>query len=57
MIKIRLHGTSKEVQKAVEQIEDGFEILEISKPYQDKGESKLVRLYIDAKNKKRNIKK
>lgn len=47
MIKIRLHGTYEEIEKAKEIILKDFKILSISELYKDRGESSYYRAYID----------
>lgn len=48
MIKIRLHGLPKIVDKAALAIGEKFDILTISEHVPDRGKSKYVRVYIDA---------
>lgn len=48
MIKIRLHGLPKIVDKAALAIGEKFDILSISEHVADRGASKYVRVYIDA---------
>lgn len=47
MIKIRLEGEPKEINKAIENIEDSFKILNQSEPYANRGRSKYYRVYLD----------
>ena len=51
MIKIRLHGLPDEISAAKEVIKQNFRILSESDPYADRGESKYIRVYIDAEKK------
>ena len=48
MVKIRLEGERKEVAAAVDALEDEFRLFSVSKPYQNRGASVYVRVYIDA---------
>lgn len=48
MVKIRLHGTEEECQRVSDTLAEQLEILSISEPYPDRGQSKYVRVYIDA---------
>lgn len=48
MLKIRIWGKKEEAMQAVEQIKDRFDLLAVSPPYKDRGESKLVRVYVEA---------
>ena len=47
MIKIRLEGEPEEINKAIENIEDSFKILNQSEPYANRGRSKYYRVYLD----------
>ena len=51
MIKIRLHGTAEEVRHATKEIKERFDVLNVSEPYADRGESVYNRVYIDAETK------
>ena len=51
MIKIRLHGLPEEVEQAKEQLKKIFDVNVCSAPYKDRGDSKYVRVYIEAKGK------
>lgn len=55
MIKIRLHGTAEEVRHATREIKERFDVLNVSEPYADRGESVYSRVYIDAETKNSNI--
>lgn len=48
MIKMRLHGTEKEIQESIKSLEKEFKLLSVSEPYPDRGKSQYVRVYIDA---------
>lgn len=47
MIKIRLHGTKTEIEKAKEEIQNLFTVLYESEPYRDRGKSQYYRCYMD----------
>ena len=47
-MKIRLHGTEDESRETVELLESVLLIQSVSEPYQDRGRSVLVRVYIEA---------
>ena len=53
MVKIRLHGMLEEVEQAQEKLKKFFNINSISAPYHDRGNSKYVRIYVDAELKER----
>ena len=48
-MKIRLHGTQKENEDFIEELEkvETIKILSVSKPYLDRGRSVFERVYID----------
>lgn len=48
MIKIRLHGLPEHVETAKAIIKETFDVVACSGNYADRGESKLVRAYIEA---------
>ena len=48
MIKIRLHGTPDEIERTIKYLEWIMELLSVSAPYKDRGNSKYCRVYIDA---------
>lgn len=50
MIKIRLHGIESELLELVEDMRKKYNVLEVSKPYADRGESSLVRIYVTIKS-------
>jgi hypothetical protein len=47
-VKIRLHGTEDECRETAELLESVLLIQSVSQPYQDRGRSVLVRVYIEA---------
>lgn len=53
MVKIRLHGMPEEVEQAIEKLKNFFNLNAISAPYADRGQSKYVRVYVDAELKER----
>lgn len=52
MIKIRLEGLLEEINKALPNIEKTFRVLNVTDPYQNRNNSKYVRVYIDVELKK-----
>lgn len=48
-MKICLHGTLDEVERAAEKIRSVFRVVSVSDPYKDRGESDLYRIYIEVK--------
>lgn len=46
-MKIRLEGTEKEIQQAIETIKRSFNVLQISDLYKNRVNSKLYRIYIE----------
>jgi len=48
MIKIRIQGQLEDLQKAIKDLEQVIDIIEVSRPYQNRAPSRLVRVYIDA---------
>lgn len=48
MVKIRIWGLPEEVDKAIEKIVEGFEVLSASETCHDRGNSKYVRVYLEA---------
>jgi hypothetical protein len=46
-VKIRLVGTLEECLDAQERLTRVFEIVEISRPYPSRGQSRLVRVYVE----------
>lgn len=47
MVKLRVMGTMEEIEKYLKQVEGVLNILSISEPYANKGNSKYFRLYIE----------
>jgi hypothetical protein len=47
-MKIRIHGTEEECKAAVELLGRVFDLRSVSEPFQDRGRSVLVRVYIEA---------
>lgn len=47
-MKIRIMGTRAELEEAAARLGEVFELLEVSEPYQNRGGSKLYRLYVEA---------
>ncbi len=52
MVKIRLEGVLEEVEKAVPKLQKSFRILNVTDPYQNRNQSKYVRVYVDVELKK-----
>ena len=52
MTKLRLHGTLEELQSIIEILSEQFNLLSVSDPYKDRGQSQYYRLYIDCEMKK-----
>lgn len=48
-MKIRLHGLLDEVNEGIERLRASFDIVSISKPYKDRGESELFRVYVEVR--------
>lgn len=48
-MKVRLMGTREDVQKVVETMKLAFAVLSVSEPYANRGDSKLVRVYVEIK--------
>ena len=48
-MKIRLHGTEQECVEAAGRLGQILGVLSISQPYPDRGISRLVRVYIEAR--------
>lgn len=48
-MKIRLHGTRGECAVAADRIKETLRVVSVSEPYRDRGESLLVRVYIEAR--------
>ena len=50
MIKMRLQGLPDEVSKLVEDLKEKYTVLEVSDEYQNRGDSKFVRVYVTVKS-------
>jgi len=48
-VKIRLHGTSEECAEAVKRLHGIFAVASVSEQYQDRGASRLVRVYVEVR--------
>lgn len=48
-MKVRLHGTPAEVTAAAERIGTVLAVVAVSAPYPDRGQSRLVRVYLDVR--------
>jgi hypothetical protein len=46
-VKIRIEGTPEEWQQATSQLAEVFDIVSISDPYPNRGQSRLVRVYVE----------
>lgn len=46
MVSIRIHGSKEAVEKIKKELEEQLNVLSSSAPYKDRGESKLVRVYV-----------
>jgi hypothetical protein len=47
MVKIRIEGTPQECQQATPQLAEVFNVVSISHPYPNRGQSRLVRVYLE----------
>ncbi len=47
MVKLRLEGTEQECQQATPQLAEVFDVVSISDPYPNRGQSRLVRVYLE----------
>jgi hypothetical protein len=47
MVKIRIEGTREECQQATPKLAEVFDVVSISDPYPDRGQSRLVRVYVE----------
>lgn len=47
-MKMRVMGTLDELNHARELLNDVFEVLEVSQPFRNRGDSKLYRMYVEA---------
>lgn len=48
-MKIRLHGTEDERREAVDRLRLVFNVVSVSEPYADRGQSSLVRVYVETR--------
>ncbi|HUK71984.1 MAG TPA: hypothetical protein VLW50_24990 [Streptosporangiaceae bacterium] len=48
-MKIRLHGTEDECRETAERLSEVITVLAISQAYPDRGASRLVRVYLEAR--------
>lgn len=48
-VKFRLHGTPAECEEAVKRLHGIFAVVSVSDPYPDRGASRLVRIYVEAR--------
>jgi hypothetical protein len=48
-MKIRLHGTEDECREVTERLREALNVVSVSAPYPDRGESLLVRVYIETR--------
>jgi hypothetical protein len=48
-VKIRLHGTEQECVEAAGRLGQVLGVLSISEPHPDRGTSRLVRVYVEAR--------
>jgi hypothetical protein len=48
-VKLRLHGTRKEVAVATRRLVEILDVLAVSGPYPDRGASVLVRVYLEVR--------
>lgn len=46
MVKIRLHGLLEDIEPMVENLKNFYNVVDVSKPYKDRGDSKLYRIYV-----------
>jgi hypothetical protein len=46
-MKVRLMGTEHEVKAATERLRGVFVVLQVSDPYRCRGDSQLVRVYVE----------
>lgn len=47
MIKIRLWGKLEELEQSKQELEKSFEVLFVSQPYKDRGQSEYYRVYVE----------
>jgi hypothetical protein len=48
-VKIRLHGTEDECREVAERLAGMVDVLAVSAPYPDRGQSRLVRVYVEVR--------
>jgi hypothetical protein len=48
-MKVRLHGTPREVAEATRRLVEVLDVVAISDPYPDRGASVLVRVYLEVR--------
>jgi len=48
-MQVRLHGTKGECDLAAQLMADLLTVLSVSEPYKDRGQSALVRVYIEVR--------
>lgn len=48
-MKIRLHGTAEECTEGAKRLREAFDVVSVSGPYADRGESVLVRVYVEVR--------
>ncbi len=48
-MKVRLHGTPAEVTAATQRLRTVLAVVAVSGPYPDRGESRLVRVYLEVR--------
>jgi hypothetical protein len=48
-VKIRLWGTEEECRKGAERLALAFNVVSVSAPYPDRGQSSLVRMYCEVR--------
>ena len=46
-MNIRLRGTETECQEAAKRLAAAFRIVSVSRPYSDRGQSSLVRVFVE----------
>jgi hypothetical protein len=46
MVKIRLHGLLNDVKLIAENMKLNYNVVDVSEPYKDRGESKFYRIYV-----------
>jgi hypothetical protein len=48
-VKVRLHGTPDEVTEATRRLVQVLDVVAVSEPYPDRGDSVLVRVYLEVR--------